>query len=102
MSEYTRAIFFKDGNCLTITPEEEEGIKTGLRAGGKWIEVQGEFISADNVARVGSHHATTYMDRLEKYQDATELKLKEGEKTKIVIAEPDFYIDEHTGEKMYS
>ena len=112
MSEYTRAIFFKDGKCLTITPKEEETIKTGLRAGAKWIDVQNEFISADSVSRIGSHHATAHMEKLEQYQEKTDLKIKDSETKRIgeriidedakIWNEPDYYIDKHTGEKMYS
>lgn len=100
MSEYTRAIFFKDGASLTITPQEEKTIKAGLLAGGKWVDVQNEFISADNIARIGSHHATAYMEKIEQYQKETDKKI-EGSKIKQ-IEEADYYIDKNTGEKMYT
>jgi hypothetical protein len=91
---FTKAIYFKDGKCLTITEKEAEGIIAGLNAGGKWVSVQGEFISADNIARIGNHTATAQIKSLEKSQAETEMKvlgkgslveLKKEEEKKIAI-----------------
>lgn len=79
---------------ITITEDEAKQIQASLIAGAEWIAVQGELINAKSISKVGNHHATSYMNRLETEQEKTNLKLKE--------AEPDYYIDQHTGEKMYS
>ncbi|HUS99628.1 MAG TPA: hypothetical protein VMY59_04830 [Candidatus Thermoplasmatota archaeon] len=123
--EYTRAIYYKDGTSETITPAEEQGIKQRLLAGDKFIEFQGEFISADTVARMGKHHATETINKLEQneadmellssghqklYKQKRELikekvmKRADREKTKQLPEfddGPDYYLNEH-GEKMYS
>jgi len=62
---YTKALFFKDGKVLTITEEEANGIKAGLLAGGKWVHVQEDLISADNIARVGNHEMSAELKRVE-------------------------------------
>jgi len=61
---YEKAIYFKDGKCLTITRGEADGIISGLQSGGRWIDVQGELISADTIARVGTHHATAHIKKM--------------------------------------
>ena len=123
--KYTRAIYYKDGSSETITPEEEQAIKQRLIAGDKFIEFQGEFISADTVARMGKHHATETMHKLNRSDVDMELlksgngkllkqrrelikervvKRKEREKVKQLPEYEDgpaYYLDEN-GEKMYS
>jgi hypothetical protein len=61
MNLYTRAIYFKNGDSLIITADELRGVQNAILQGNRWILVQGELISADTVARVGSHHATVEM-----------------------------------------
>lgn len=58
MNIYTRAIHFKNGDILTITEDELIASKNAILKGNRWIVVQGELISADTIARIGSHHAT--------------------------------------------
>lgn len=99
---YTKAIFLMSGEVITITPDEENLIKSTLKAGAEWIEVQGNLINAKSVSKVGDHHATAYMKKIEDHQEETNLKIKESEIKKIGYVEPDYYIDKHTGEKMYS
>lgn len=118
---FTKAIYFKDGKCLTITEDEAENIVAGLNAGGKWVDVQGEFISADNIARIGNHTSTTDIKKIKTSQSETEMKiagkgdlieLKKADEEKkaiesalkekkVMIGEPAYYIDEN-GEKIYS
>jgi len=62
---YNRAIFFKDGNVITITDKEAYAVKTRLLAGDRFVEVQGNLISADNVARVGDHVMSAENKRIE-------------------------------------
>lgn len=61
MNLYTRAIHFKNGETLTITDGELTASKNAILKGHRWIVVQGELISADTIARIGSHHATAEM-----------------------------------------
>lgn len=75
--KYTRAIYYKDGTSDTLTKAEEAGIKERLLAGDKFIEFQGEFISADTVARIGKHHATSKVQDLNNKEVDFEL-LKSG------------------------
>lgn len=58
MNIYTRAIHFKNGDILTITEQELIASKEAILKGNRWIVVQGDLISADTIARIGSHHAT--------------------------------------------
>lgn len=99
---YTKAIFLMSGEIITITVEEEKLIKSNLKSGAEWIEVQGNLINAKSVSKVGDHHATAYMKKIEDHQEETNLKIKQDETKKLSYTEPDFYIDPHTGEKMYS
>jgi len=84
MSLFTRAIFFKNGECLTITEQECEAVKFRLLAGDKFVEVQGNLISADTVARVGEHSATARMKKTEQATIENELLLSGRED--IVLA----------------
>lgn len=90
---YSKAIFLMSGEVITITEEDEKKIKQSLIDGAEWIGVQNELINAKSIAKIGNHHATAQMKRLEKYQEETNLKLKEPES--------DYYLNE-AGEKMYS
>lgn len=63
MSEYTRAIYFKNGEAKTITEQEYNAVIKMLEGGLKWIKIQGALISADTVARVDVHSATPYMKK---------------------------------------
>jgi hypothetical protein len=126
--QFTKAIYYKDGQCLTITDHESEAIKQRLLAGDKFVEVQGDFISADNIARIGSHHATYQIHKQEQANLETTMKLegrdeeleqlyearkrlalssvgKESKEAKSIVAkgydEPDYYLTEN-GDKMYS
>jgi hypothetical protein len=58
MNIYTRAIHYKNGDILTITEEELIAIQDAILKGNRWVRVQGEMVSADTIARIGSHHAT--------------------------------------------
>jgi hypothetical protein len=61
MNEYTRAIHFKNGESKLITDDEMGKIAMVLEnydGKNKFITIQGEMISIDTIARVGSHHAT--------------------------------------------
>ena len=123
--KYTRAIYYKDGTSNTITEQEEQAIKQRLLNGDKFIEFQGEFISADTVARIGKHHATTTINKINQSEQDMSLlssgnqklykKKRELLKEKVInkaksdqvkqLPEhedgPDYYLNEH-GEKMYS
>jgi len=61
MNLYSRAIHFKNGDVLTITEDELRAVQVAILQGNRWFMVQGELISADTIARVGSHHATVEM-----------------------------------------
>lgn len=99
---YPKAIFLMSGEVITITIEEEKLIKSNLKTGAEWIEVQGNLINAKSISKVGDHHATTYMKKIEDHQEETNLKIKQEKTKRIAYVEPDFYIDKNTGEKMYS
>lgn len=61
MNEYTRAIHFKNGESKLITDDEMQKIAQVLDnydGKNKFLTIQGEMISIDTIARVGSHHAT--------------------------------------------
>lgn len=60
----SRAIYYKDGRQLVVTEKEAEAVKARLLAGDKFIEVGGDFISADNIARVGSHAMTAEREKV--------------------------------------
>lgn len=127
---YTRAIFFKDGKTLTITDQEYQGIFKALAERVEWIEVQGNLISKDTIARLGNHEATAQMKKtqeanlerkliLEGQSDLVDMRRKLIEKKSIehcqkeefpvLLENPEedygssmFYLDKKTGEKMYS
>lgn len=84
---YKKAVYFKNGDILTITEKEAETIKAGLNAGAKWIEVQTEFIAADHIGRIGNHHATAQVEMLEGEQKKTDLKIKADETLKLETPE---------------
>lgn len=90
------------GEVITITQEEETQVKKDLLAGAEWIQVQGNLINTKSIAKVGSHHATAFMEKIEGVQEKTDLKIKADDTKKLDWVEPDHYIDAHTGEKMYS
>ena len=98
---YLKAIFLMNGEVITITEEECKNIQKVLteRPQG-FLTVQGEMINKSSIVKVGSHHATAFIKKIDNYQKETDLKLKDGETLKL--AEPDYYIDEKTGEKMYA
>jgi hypothetical protein len=87
---YPKAIYLMTNEVITITIEEEKAIKENLKAGAEWIEVQGNLINAKSVSKVGNHHATDYMEKIEGVQTKTDLKIKESEIKKL------------EGEKMYA
>ena len=99
--EYPKAIYLMTNEVITITLEEEAKIKQDLVSGAEWIQVQGNLINAKSVSKIGDHHATAEINRIEGMQEKTNLKLKGEETKKIEYVEPDYYIDKHTGEKMY-
>ncbi len=91
--DYTKVIKLIGGENITITESEYKAIVEELKNKPTgFIEVQGELINKASIAKVGNHHATAYMGRIDNRQKETDLK----------ISEPDYYIDKHTGEKMYS
>ena len=49
-------------------------IKQRLIAGDKWLEVQGDLISHDNIARVGRHESTDFLKRIDNQQKLTSAK----------------------------
>lgn len=59
----SRAIYYKDGRQLVVTEQEAEAVKASLLAGDKFVEVGGDFISADNIARIGSHTMTAEREK---------------------------------------
>lgn len=121
----TKAIYYKDGSSTPITEQEALSIKERLLAGDKFIEFQGEFISADTVARIGRHHATATMKKIndneldmamlqsgrqDLYRKKRELlkervinKTKEDKIKQLPEPKdgPDYYLDKY-GEKVYS
>ena len=107
MSEYKRAILLISGEVITITEDEEKQVKKMVLDGSEWIEVQNELINARYISKIGSHHATAYLKKVEIYQNETDKKLRDGERPKLdkpdsYLGEPDFYRDPETGEKIYS
>ncbi len=98
--QYPKAIFLMSGEVITLTGQEAKQIQEQLIGGAEWISVQGELINAKSVSKVGNHHATVMMKNIEGVQEKTNLKIAGSETKKL--PEPDFYIDEQTGEKHYS
>jgi len=74
---YSKAIYLMSGEVITITADEERSIKSHITQGSEWINIQGEMINIKAIAKIGNHHATAYMENLEKYQEKTDLKLGE-------------------------
>ena len=70
------------GEVITITLDEEVKIKRDLMDGVGWIQVQGNLINAKSVSKVGVHHATEYVNRLEKSQEKTDVKIADS---KIIL-----------------
>lgn len=99
---YPKAIFLMSGEVITITLDEEKQIKSSLMSGAEWINVQGELINSKSISKVGNHHATSYIQRIEEHQKETDMKMETHDTKKLEYTEPDYYIDKHTGEKMYS
>lgn len=58
MNIYTRAIHFKNGDILTISEDELNAVQKAILGGSRWVRIQGELVSTDTIARIGSHHAT--------------------------------------------
>jgi hypothetical protein len=100
--DYTKAIFLMSGEVITITDKQEIDVRAQLSQGAEWISIEGQLINTKAIAKIGSHHATSYLKKLEINQGKTDLKIKMDETKKLDWAEPDYYIDKHTGEKMYS
>lgn len=99
---YSKALFLMSGEAITITESEEKKIQETLIGGAEWVHVQGNLINSKSISKVGNHHATAEINRIEEQQKETNLKILEPSVKKIEYQEPDFYIDSHTGEKMYS
>ena len=79
---YTKAVFFKDGKHLTLTEQEAEGLKGRLIAGDRFVEVQGNFISADNIARIGNHEMSAEIKRVQS-ADVERSLLLEGKNEEV-------------------
>lgn len=100
---YPRVIKLIGGEDIIITEDEFQAIKKELQIKPTgFIEVQGELINKTSIAKIGNHHATAQMNKIEGIQEKTDLKIKTSEVKRIAYNEPDYYIDKHTGEKMYS
>jgi hypothetical protein len=97
---YPKVIKMIGGENITITEDEFQAIKKELKIKPTgFIEVQGELINKISIAKVGNHHATAFMEKIEGHQKETDLKIKADETKRI--EEPDYYLNEY-GEKMYS
>jgi hypothetical protein len=75
---FTKAIYTKNGDVVTITEQEAAGLMNALQAGEKWIVVQGEMYSADTIARVGNHTMTTEIKRMAEADSERKLELSGG------------------------
>lgn len=75
---FTKAIYTKNGDVVTITEQEAAGLMNALQAGEKWIVVQGEMYSADTIARVGNHTMTTEIKRTAEADSDRKLELSGG------------------------
>jgi len=62
---FTKALYTKNGDVVTLTEAEAKGVMTALQTGEKWVVVQGEMFSADTIARVGNHEMTAEINRTE-------------------------------------
>lgn len=60
------AIYFFDGNVITINRSELEQVQNQIARGAEWIRVQGNMINTKNIARVGQHESTAYMQTLDR------------------------------------
>lgn len=80
---YTKAIYLMSGEVITITEVQEQTVKKLLAAGAEWVDIEGQFINSKSIAKIGSHHVTVEMKRLEKYQAETDLKIAESDKKLI-------------------
>jgi hypothetical protein len=79
---YNYAVFFKDGEMLTVTEAECAAIKDRLVNGDKFIEVQNNLISSDNIARVGSHSMSAENARI--FNGSIEMEmLKQGKDDEV-------------------
>ncbi len=59
--KYYYAIYFFDGNMITITAEEMAQIKNDITKGTQFIQIQGNLINVKNIARIGEHESTAQM-----------------------------------------
>jgi len=62
---FTKALYTKNGDVVTLTEAEAKGVMTALQTGEKWVVVQGEMFSADTIARVGNHEMSAELKRVE-------------------------------------
>lgn len=75
---YTKAIYTKNGDVVTITEGEAKGVMAALQSGEKWIVVQGEMYSADTIARIGNHEMSAEIKRTAEADLDRKLELSGG------------------------
>lgn len=84
MNKYTRALHFKNGQSILITDEEMLKISAMIEQGLRFVKVQGEMISVDTIARIGSHHATA--DLQKRNESDVQRALENGGKSALADA----------------
>jgi hypothetical protein len=62
---FTKALYTKNGDIVTLMESEAIGVMEALKAGEKWIVVQGEMFSSDTIARIGNHEMSAELKRVE-------------------------------------
>lgn len=72
---FTKALYTKNGDVVTLTESEAKGVMEALRAGEKWVVVQGEMYSSDTIARVGNHEMSAEIKRVAEHDLDRKLEL---------------------------
>lgn len=72
---FSKAIYTKNGDVVTLTESEAVGVMNALAQGQKWVVVQGEMYSTDTIARVGNHESSAQIKKVSEADMERKLEL---------------------------
>lgn len=76
--QYTKIVHLIGGEKILLTDMQAKELQEAIgRNAQGFIRLGSNLINKTSIAYVGDHHATAVIQRMDKYQEETNLKLKE-------------------------
>jgi len=78
-----KVICLFSGETIIVKEEQATAIVELIKQGADWIDIKGELINPKAISKIGNHHASSTMNKIEQQQKKNDIMIAKANRRRL-------------------